>query len=66
MIRNITQHLSEEKRAFSLKDIKAQYGVSLNLIRKEIEDGRLPVRRVGKRILVLAEDLEKWLEQAKL
>ena len=59
---NITQHMgNNEKRAFSLKEITRSYGLSLNLVRKEIAEGNLPIRRVGKRILVLREDLERWL-----
>ena len=65
MTRNITRSASDGRRAFSLKQITRSYGLSLNLIRKEIESGRLPVRRVGKRILVLDDDLGEWLERAK-
>ena len=65
MTRNITRSASDGRRAFSLKQITRYYGLSLNLIRKEIESGRLPVRRAGKRILVLDDDLGEWLERAK-
>ena len=65
-MRSITKHMGDSgKRAFSLREITREYGLSLNLIRKEIESRRLPVRRVGTRILVLARDLAEWLEQAK-
>ena len=60
---NITQNLSNnDKRAFSLKEITRSYGLSLNSVRKEIADGKLPIRRVRKRILILREDLERWLK----
>ena len=60
---SVTKNMANnEKRAFSLKEITRAYGLSLNSVRKEIESGKLPIRRVGKRILVLKEDLERWLQ----
>ena len=41
-------------------------GISLSLLRKAVADGRLEVIRVGRRVLVDAEYLEKQLRSGQL
>ena len=37
-------------------------GLSADTIRDEINKGRLPAKRQGRRILILWVDLQKWVE----
>lgn len=47
--------------AFSPREAAAMTSLSVRTIRKAIADGRLPVARIGRRIVVRREQLEKFL-----
>ena len=49
--------------AWSLLDISKQTGLSVSFLRKEVRDGRLPIKRFGRRVLVLDADLKTYLGQ---
>lgn len=55
---------NSQKLAWSLTEISKQTGLSVSFLRKEIRAGRLPVKRFGRRILVLDADLNAYLTQA--
>jgi hypothetical protein len=46
------------KIAFGLAELSSATGLSVGLLRKEIQRGALRVRRIGRRIIVPVED---WL-----
>jgi excisionase family DNA binding protein len=46
---------------WSLKDINERTGLSLGFLRNEVRAGRLPSRRFGRRVLIIDEDLRKYL-----
>jgi hypothetical protein len=48
--------------AFSIDDIIRTTGVKRTRLYEEIKAGRLKVRKCGSRTLVLASELQKWLE----
>jgi excisionase family DNA binding protein len=50
------------RRAFSPKEVARDLGVHENSVRNHIASGRLPARRFGRRVLIMREDLEKFLE----
>lgn len=50
--------------AFGVPEVARAVGVSPGLIREEIARGRLGARRVGNRIVVLAEDLDRYLRRS--
>ncbi len=50
------------KLAYGLPELSQQTNLSQGFLRAEIRAGRLPVRRVGRRVLVLAEDWERYVE----
>jgi excisionase family DNA binding protein len=52
-----------QKLAWSLIEISKQTGLSVSFLRKEIRAGRLPIKRFGRRILVLDADLNAYLSQ---
>jgi excisionase family DNA binding protein len=49
------------KRSHSIKDICRDLGVSRSLIVKEIKLGRLRTCRIGKRVIILEEQLREYL-----
>jgi excisionase family DNA binding protein len=51
-------------QASSIRDICANLGVSKGFIIGQIKRGKLRARRLGRRVIVLEEDLRKYLEQS--
>ncbi len=49
--------------AWSLAEIAEQTGLSLGFLRNEVRATRLPVRKFGRRVLVLDEDLRRYLAE---
>ena len=47
--------------AWSLAEIAKQTGLSLGFLRNEVRAARLPIRKFGRRVLVLDEDLRAYL-----
>jgi len=53
--------ITSQRLAWSLDEIAESTGLSLGFLRKDVRRGALPVRRFGRRVLVLKEDLENYL-----
>lgn len=51
-----------ERIAWSLAEISASTGLSLAYLRNEARRGSLPIKRFGRRVLVLNTDLKNYLE----
>lgn len=49
--------------AFSIKSAAAHSGIATFSIRAAIHAGKLPARLVGKRLIILSDDLKRWLEE---
>ena len=49
------------KLGLSVEEAAASAGVGRTLIFQEIRAGRLKVRKVGSRTIILVPDLENWL-----
>jgi hypothetical protein len=47
-----------ERLAWSVNEIALRTSLSRTFLRKEIKGGRLPVKRAGRRVLVLEGDLD--------
>ena len=47
--------------AWGLADIAESTGLSLDFLRGEVRRNALPVKRFGRRILVLEDDLRRYL-----
>jgi excisionase family DNA binding protein len=47
--------------SYTLKDAQIATGLSRSKLYKEISTGRLQSRKAGKRVLILAVDLQAWL-----
>jgi len=52
----------ETKRALSVKEFCEQYGVGMTQFYAEVKEGRLPVRKMGRKSLVIRDDAENWLQ----
>lgn len=59
----MTESVSIQKIAWSLGDISEATGLSLGFLRKEVRSKRLPIKRFGRRVLVLDEDLKSYLSR---
>ena len=51
-------------QAYSVRDICESLGVSKGFVVGQIKTGKLRARRLGRRVIVLADDLRRYLEQA--
>jgi excisionase family DNA binding protein len=52
-----------QRTAWSLAEIAQKTGLSLGYLRNEQRAGRLPIRRFGRRVLVLDDDLRTYLSR---
>ena len=51
------------RAAWSLTDISTLTGLSVGYLRNEQRAGRLPIKKFGRRVLVLDQDLQTYLER---
>ena len=49
-------------RAFHISDVCARIGVGRTTVYAAIKSGALKARKCGRRTLILASDLEAWLD----
>lgn len=54
---------TSEKLAWSLKEISELSTLSLGYLRNDVRRGKLPVKKFGRRSLVLTEDLKTYMQQ---
>lgn len=54
--------ITSDKRGFSVEEISEQTTLSKAYLRNKIREGSLRATRFGRRIVVLAEDLETFLK----
>jgi excisionase family DNA binding protein len=54
-----------ERRAWSIAEVAARLGVSRNFVLGQISRGFLRARRLGRRVVVLTEDLDAYLNNAE-
>jgi excisionase family DNA binding protein len=52
-----------QRAAWSIGEIAEGTGLSRGFLRAEVRRGRLPIRKFGRRVLVLNDDLQKYLSQ---
>jgi hypothetical protein len=55
---------TDEKRAYSVQELTRLYPLSMGFLWSEIRRGSLKVRRFGRRVLVLKEDWESYIQKA--
>lgn len=54
--------ISSTRLSYRLEEVAESTGLSLGMIRKEVREGKLNVRHIGRAVVVLSEDLETWLK----
>ena len=62
MPKSISIETQADRLAFSLADAASAIGVGKSTLHELIATGQLPVRKFGRRSLVLREDLEDYLQ----
>ncbi len=65
MVAVTTETQEQRKLAYSVKEISQLTSLSIDFLRNEISAGRLQGKRFGARVLILTEDLQKYLQQKK-
>ena len=55
-------NVTTQRLAWGLAEIAKATGLSLGFLRNEVRRGALPTRKCGRRVLVLDEDLKKYLD----
>ena len=53
-----------DKKAYSVQELALLYSLSRGFLRGEIRQGKLRVRRFGRRVLILKEDWECYVGKA--
>ncbi len=66
MPKSIFTETQANRLAFSLADAASAIGVGKSTLHELIATGKLPVRKLGHRSLVLREDLEAYVQSLPL
>ena len=56
-------NVTNQRLAWSLAEAATSLGLSLGFLRKQVRAGSLRSRKIGRRLLILDEDLRAWLGQ---
>jgi len=56
-----TKSVTDRRLAWALAELAPALRVSLGFLRKEIRRGSLKARKLGRRVVVLDEDLKRYL-----
>ena len=60
---SLRPEITERSRvAYSIAEAMALSGLGRDTLYKQIHSGRLPARKLGRRTIVLASDLQRFLE----
>ena len=54
--------MTETKLAMSIEEAASYTGIGRNSMRKLVEWGKLPVLKVGRKVLIKSDILEKFME----
>jgi excisionase family DNA binding protein len=61
--KNPTPPPADGRAVFSVQEVARRFGVSEGLVRLEIVRGRLKCRRIGRRVILLENDLQEWIRR---
>jgi excisionase family DNA binding protein len=59
MLETVTENVN--KIAFSVEEVSELTSLSKDFLRKEIRIGHLPIKRCGRRVIILKNDLHAYL-----
>jgi excisionase family DNA binding protein len=54
-------HLSSDRIGYSIEEFADLIGIGRSAVYKALRSGMLPARKIGKRTIIMAEDVEKYL-----
>lgn len=54
-----------KKIAYSIREVSQLVGICERKIHYEIEKGKLKIARIGRRVLVRATEVDRWLSEAE-
>jgi len=54
-----------EVKATSISGLGAMYGISTATIERAIANGKLPVSRLGRRVIIRIKDAEAWIGEPR-
>jgi hypothetical protein len=54
---------TNDKRAYSRPEFCNTHGIGQTKFYEEVKEGRLKVRKVGRKTIILRDDAEDWLQQ---
>ena len=57
--------MQHQKLAYSIREVSELVGICERKIHYEIEKGKLKIARIGRRILVRANEIDRWLSEAE-
>lgn len=63
---NSQETVSQNKLAWTLREVSEATGLSLPFLRKEVKDLRLIAKRFGRRVVILESDLKNYLLQGSV
>lgn len=52
----------KQQKAYSVKAAAEQFDASIPFVRNEIRDGNLKAKKIGRKVVILDSDLQKYLE----
>ena len=64
MQENVTS-MQDKKIAYSVRELSELVGICERKIHYEIKEGRLNIARIGRRVLVRASEVDRWLDEAE-
>lgn len=57
--------MQHQKIAYSVREVSELVGICERKIHYEIEKGKLKISRIGRRVLVRANEIDRWLQDAE-
>ena len=60
-----TTQAKNSKLAYSIRELSQLIGICERKIHYEIRNGKLKTARIGRRVLVLSREVDRWLDDAQ-
>jgi excisionase family DNA binding protein len=57
--------MQSKKIAYSVRELSELVGICERKIHYEIEKGKLKIARIGRRVLIRASEVDRWLSEAE-
>ena len=61
-----SKNVTNRRKAWSASEIAIAYGFSLGFVRKLIYSGTLAAKKVGRRVIVLDDDFQRFLAECSV